>query len=110
MSKVAMPIAGADYPATFQELSSWFHDEASCQSYLENLRWPNGFVCPNCGGSRAWRTSAGLFLCQGCRKKTSVTSGTIFHRSHLSLVTWFAAVWLVTTDKNGTSALALQKA
>jgi transposase-like protein len=103
-----MPTAGRDYPSTFQELSSWFHDEAACRNYLEALRWPRGFVCPHCGCVESWRTGEGLFLCQACRKRTSVTSGTIFHRSHLPLATWFAAIWLVTADKNGTSALALQ--
>ena len=108
MPQAMMLVAGRDYPSTFQDLTSRFHDDASCRSYLEQLRWPKGFVCPRCRGTSAWRTGEGLFLCQGCRKKTSVTSGTIFHRSHLSLSTWFAAIWLVTADKNGTSALALQ--
>jgi transposase-like protein len=107
--KVVRPIAGKHYPGTLQELSLWFHDEASCRSYLERLRWPDGFVCPSCEGREAWRTATGLFLCRSCRKRTSVTSGTIFHRSHLPLTTWFSAVWLATADKNGVSALALQR-
>jgi transposase-like protein len=103
-----LPVAGRDYPATFQELTSWFHDEAACAEYLEALRWPNGFVCPRCSATEFWRTAEGLFLCRACRKRTSITSGTIFHRSHLSLTTWFAAIWLVTATKNGISALSLQ--
>jgi hypothetical protein len=104
-----VPVPGRDYPATLLQLTSRFHDEASCRNYLEQLRWPRGFVCPRCGCVDAWRTGTGLWLCRACRKKTSVTAGTIFHRSHLPLTTWFAAIWLVTANKNGTSALALQQ-
>lgn len=104
-----LPVAGRDYPATMQELSSWFHEEASCRRYLEQLRWPFGFACPTCGALDPWRTKDGALLCRACRKVTSVTAGTIFHRSHLPLTTWFAAIWLVTADKNGVSALALQR-
>jgi hypothetical protein len=48
-------------------------------------------------------------LCRSCRRKTSVTAGTIFHRSRLPLTDWFAAVWFVTSQKNGVSALGLQR-
>jgi len=109
MPEATLPVAGRDYPGTFQQLTSWFHDEAACRSYLERMRWPNGFVCPFCGAVSGWRTKDDLWLCASCRKKTSVTSGTIFHHSRLSLTTWFAAIWLVTADKNGVSALALQR-
>ncbi len=49
-------------------------------------------------------------MCPECGLKTSVTAGTIFHRSHTPLSTWFAAVWLVTSQKNGVSAQGLQDA
>jgi hypothetical protein len=48
-------------------------------------------------------------MCGGCGRKTSATAGTIFHRSHSPLTTWFAAVWFVTSQKNGVSALGLQR-
>src|SRR5579875_2410316 len=102
-------VAGRDYPATLQQLSSWFHDEQACHDYLVTLRWPEGFVCPLCGSRDAWRTGTGLWLCSACRKRTSVTAGAIFHRSRLPLTTWFAAAWLATADKNGVSALSLQR-
>lgn len=51
-----------------------------------------------------------MWMCVSCGRKTSVTSGTIFHRSHTPLSTWFAAVWFVTSQKNGVSALGLQQA
>jgi transposase-like protein len=51
----------------------------------------------------------GLWLCQQCRAQVSVTAGTIFQDSRLPLVLWFRAVWYVTTQKNGVSALGLQR-
>src|SRR5437763_2894976 len=73
-----------------------------------NLRWPDGFICPECGCGGGWRTGKGLWMCAGCGKKTSVTAGTIFHRSHTPLSAWFAAVWFVTSQKNGVSAQGLK--
>ena len=67
---------------------------AACVDYLGQLRWPDGFVCPACGKDRYWRTGKALFMCAACGRKTSVTAGTIFHRSHTPLSTWFAAIWL----------------
>ena len=109
VSVEAMPLAGRDYPGTYQALQSWFPDDDACRAYLEKLRWPDGFVCPACGHDQAWRTKAGLWMCTACQRKTSVTAGTIFHRSRLPLTTWFAAVWFVCSQKNGVSALGLQR-
>jgi len=50
-----------------------------------------------------------MWMCSACGRKTSVTAGTIFHRSHTAISTWFAAAWFVTSTKNGVSALALQQ-
>jgi transposase-like protein len=102
-------VAGVDYPATFQQLRSWFPDDDACVEYLARLRWPDGFVCPRCDSSESWRTSSGLWLCGSCRHKTSVTAGTIFHRSRLPLTDWFTAAWFITSQKNGVSALGLQR-
>ena len=73
-------------------------------TYLARLRWPEGFRCPVCGGDQAWQTSTRHWKCAGCGRKTSVTAGTIFHRTRTPLSTWFAAIWLVTSQKNGASA------
>jgi transposase-like protein len=102
-------VSGVDYPSTFQQLQSWFADESACVEYLAGLRWPNGFVCPACGHREFWRTGTGLWMCTSCSRRTSVTAGTIFHRSKMPLQTWFAAVWFVTSQKNGVSALGLQR-
>jgi transposase-like protein len=98
-----------DYPRTLLELERRFSDEAACRAYLFALRWPGGFVCPRCGGTRGWSRSANLWLCAACRYHTSVTAGTIFHDSKLPLTIWFRAIWQVTSQKHGISALGLQR-
>lgn len=105
----AHPRAGADYPGTWQAFETWFVDDAACRTYLEGIRWPDGFVCPVCGARDAWRTSRGMWMCRSCNRQTSVTAGTIFHRSKLPLRTWFGAIWFVCAQKNGVSALGLQR-
>lgn len=97
------------FPRTYQEFRDWFPDEDACVDYLEALRWPDGFVCPACECGHGWRTTRRrLWMCSRCGRKTSVTAGTIFHRSHTPLSTWFAAAWFVTSQQNGVSALGLQ--
>jgi transposase-like protein len=107
---IGRPIPQVDYPGTFQELLAWFPDDEACLEYLAKLRWAQGFVCPRCGVSgEAWRTGRGLWMCRQCGRKTSVTAGTIFHGTRTPLRTWFAAVWFVTSQKNGVSAQGLQR-
>lgn len=103
------PEAGVDYPRTYADLLKWFPDDASCLEYLGRLRWPDGFVCPKCGAGEFWKTGAGLWMCRACGRRTSVTAGTIFHRTRTPLSSWFAAVWFVTSQKGGVSALGLQR-
>jgi len=107
--EAARPAGGVDYPGTYQEFRAWFPDEDACVEYLGRLRWPDGFACPACGGRESWRTAGRLWMCAGCGLKTSATAGTIFHRSHSPLSSWFAAVWFVTSQKSGVSALGLQR-
>jgi transposase-like protein len=105
-----VPTAGEDYPGSFGELSAWFPDDRSCIDYLEWLRWPDGFRCPRCVSQTGWRLSSGRWECTVCGRQTSVTAGTIFHRTRTLLPTWFAAAWLMTSQKQGVSALGLQRA
>lgn len=100
---------GDEYPRTLMEFEIRFASEEACRAYLFGLRWPEGFICPRCGERSAWEMSRGLWLCRGCRRQVSVTSGTIFQDSKLPLMTWFRAVWYVTSQKNGVSALGLQR-
>jgi ribosomal protein L37AE/L43A len=98
-----------DYPRTLMELERRLSDEAACRAYLFVLRWPDGFICPRCGANAAWTTARGLWVCGGCRSQVSVTAGTVFQDSKLPLTVWFRAIWQVTSQKNGMSALGLQR-
>jgi len=106
---VGNPVRGVDYPGTYQQLLEWFPDNEACWEYLAKLRWPDGFVCPVCGHGEAWMTGRGQWMCKECERRTSVTAGTIFHRTRTPLSTWFAAIWFLTSQKNGMSALGLQR-
>ena len=92
------------YPRTFEEFLEWFSSEADCEQYLEWVRWPNGFVCPECRKSQAWRTDRGLWHCQECNHQTSVTAGTVFEDSRKPLRLWFHVMWLMMAQKTGMSA------
>jgi Transposase zinc-ribbon domain/ISXO2-like transposase domain len=98
-----------DYPRTVEEFEKRFATEESCRKYLTKLRWPDGFRCPKCGGDRAFVVRSTLFQCCKCRHQTSVTAGTIFQDTRKPLRTWFRAMWYVTSQKNGASALGLQR-
>jgi transposase-like protein len=104
------PVGGRDYPRALREFNVRFPDEEACLDYLVRLRWPGGFACPVCRGSRFWRMSKGRNLrCAGCRVDASITAGTIFADTRLPLTAWFAAAWYVTGTKHGVSALSLQR-
>jgi transposase-like protein len=98
-----------DYPRTLKEFEERFATEQACRSYLEKLRWPTGFCCPRCQGRRAVRIRAILMQCYGCRRQTSVTAGTIFQDTRKPLAMWFRALWYVTSQTNGASALRIQQ-
>lgn len=99
-----------DYPRTLMDFEHRFSDESVCRAYLFTLRWPQGFVCPGCGGRQGLSIRRGLWRCAECRREASVMAGTVFQDSKLSLVLWFRAMWQVTSQKNGISALGLQRA
>lgn len=95
------------------DLIKWhkkFHSEASCNQYLIKLRWPNGFVCPNCNHDHGYFNSKRVhFECSNCHKQTSVICDTLFHGSKVSLQKWFLAIFYISSDKGGVSALRLSK-
>ncbi len=103
------PVGGIDYPRTMQEFDEWFPDEAACAAYLSRLRWPKGFICPSCGGTKGWFTARRQIRCARCQRQTSVTAGTIFEGTRKPLRMWFLAVWYVTSQKFGGNALGLQR-
>ena len=104
-----MFLAVEDYPRDLRELEARFSTEAACREYLFQLRWPDGFRCPRCGETKSWPKGDGLVRCAGCDYQISVTAGTVFQDSRLPLTLWFRAVWWVTSQKNGVSAMGLQR-
>jgi len=98
-----------EYPGTLTELEARFGSEAACRQYLLKLRWPEGFVCPRCGERSAWTTARDLLVCAGCQYQASLTAGTIFQDTRKPLTLWFRAIWWVTAQKHGASALELQR-
>ena len=90
------------------ELRAAFGTEGQCRAALEELRWPQGFSCPACGHrGHAWLAGRRLYQCNRCKRQVSPTAGTIFHATKLPLTTWFLAIHLVATAKNGISSLEL---
>ena len=98
-----------EYPHDLQEFDAWFGTEEECRAYLVKLRWPKGFVCPYCGGTKAWKIRVILWQCCACKRQVSVTVGTVFQDTRTPLRVWFQAMWWLTTQKNGASALGLQR-
>jgi transposase-like protein len=106
---VDRPEANHDYPGTYGDLLAWFPTDAACLDYLEWLRWPDGFSCPHCESPSGWKLPDGRWSCAGCRRRVSVTAGTVFHGTRTPLTLWFAAAWHMTSQKNGISALGLKR-
>jgi hypothetical protein len=98
-----------DYPRSLSEFEACFATEQACRDYLFRLRWPQGFCCPRCGCRKSWPLRVVLRQCADCGYQISVTAGTIFQDTRTSLKVWFQAMWWVTTQKNGASALGLQR-
>src|ERR1700685_355395 len=92
------------------EFQQEFPNDESCATFLFKRRWPESFVCPGCGERRAalLKTRTRFYQCLDCGRQTSVTAGTIMHRSKLPLTAWFWAADLMTTHSNGMSARQLE--
>jgi len=103
-------VAGRDFPHTYREFVEKFPNADACASYLEQLRWPEGFCCPACQTKGApWSQTRGRLVCPVCRRQTSVTAGTLLDKTRTPLTTWFEAAWHLTTAKNGLSAKTLER-
>src|SRR5581483_7669135 len=94
-------------------------DEDAARELLENLRWPNGAVCPHCGADKPYKLTPkpgskapvrpGVYKCRACRKQFTVTVGTVMERSRVSLVVWVQAFYLLCSSKKGFSAEQLRR-
>lgn len=104
-------------PRRFKKVVGKLSTEERCIRHLEQIRWPNGLRCPRCDSTRiATFLASGkhgkerhLYECRDCRYQYSVTTGTIFHRSHVALIKWFLAIYLICSSKNGVAATQLRR-
>jgi transposase-like protein len=99
----------------FADLAPYFADEEKATAFIEKMMWPNGPVCPHCGGTeRIYRLEGkahrkGLWKCGQCRKQFSVKVGTIFEGSHIPLTKWLIAIYQMCNSKKGVSANQLHR-
>jgi transposase-like protein len=97
---------GHSLPAFLKQYGS----EDACQQALFELRWPNGFECPECGHhSHCQLNTRKLIQCHRCHHQTSLTARTLLAHTKLPLTTWFLAIFLLTQSKTGLSAMALAR-
>lgn len=95
---------------TLIEFQNRFDSEEACMDYLEKLRWPHGFVCPNCNHDVGYRiTFRRLIQCAVCRHQTSVTAGTILHKTKTSLRKWFWMLYMMSSDKSGVTVMQMAR-
>jgi len=91
-----------------------FHDETAAREYLEAIRWPDGVICPLCGGTDRIKPygksmGPGWYHCGDCRRQFTVRSGSVYERSHVPLHKWVHATFLMNASKKGMSAHQLHR-
>jgi transposase-like protein len=92
-----------------------FHNEAAAYAFVEARLWPNGPVCPHCGGVEriskmgGKSTRIGAYKCYQCRKPFTVKVGTIFEASHVPMRHWLQAIFLMSSSKKGISSNQLHR-
>jgi transposase-like protein len=98
-------------PMTLLDFQGLFNNEDACREHLYRMRWPEGFVCPKCGlkDEPFNVASRNLHQCKHCGYQASVTAGTVMEKTHIPLLKWFWAMFLMSGDKRGCSALQISK-
>ena len=97
------------FPKNQQELEKTFSTNERCRDYLLQLKFPNGYVCPKCEHKEYWTRDNGKYKCKNCRYELSVMAGTIFQDTKIDLTIWFRAIWNFIVNKNGMSAVSLER-
>lgn len=98
------------FPKTRSDFDEMFSSERACLDYLVRRRWPSGYRCVYCGSDRAWLNMRGSLHCAECGRQFGATAGTLLHRTRFPLKTWLEVAWHICEQKNGLSALGLQRA
>jgi len=92
-------------PRTLIEAIRYFSDQDVCVEFVARLRWPDGPVCPRCGGTEhSYLKTRRLWKCKSCKRQFSVKVGSIFEDSPIGLDKWLAAMWMIANSKNGVSS------
>lgn len=95
---------------TLIDVHTLLSTDEKCRELLKRLRWPNGPECPRCKGKAvALETERDLLYCAECDYQFTVTAGTIFHDTHLPLLKWFVAVYLLCESRKGMSANQIKR-
>lgn len=100
------------FPKSLPDFQRMFPNDEACASYLEKIRWEDGFACPACkakGEPFRFEARPGVLRCRSCRKDTSLTAGTVMAKTHSPLSTWFWAAYLVASMTPGMSAVQFQR-
>jgi transposase-like protein len=98
-------------PTNLVEAIRYFADPDVCVEFVAKLRWPDGPVCPRCGGTEySYLTTRRLWKCKSCKKQYSVKLGSIFEDSAIPLDKWLVCIWLIANSKNGISSHELGRA
>ena len=100
-----------DTALTLRAFNDLFPDEDAARAWFERARWPDGPVCPVCGcvNRSCWLRTIRRWECTACRRQFSVTAGTPMHRTHLPLLTWAQAIYLIVASSKGISAVKLSE-
>lgn len=98
-----------EIPKNQIEFEKMFSTEEQCIDCLRGIRFPDGYKCRKCQHKEYWLNKRGIMICKSCKDELSITAGTIFHKSKLPLVTIFRALWWMVAQKNGVSAIGLQR-
>jgi transposase-like protein len=98
-----------EIPKNQIEFEKMFATEEQCKDCLKEIRFPDGYKCRKCQNKEYWLNKRGIMICKSCKDELSITAGTIFHKSKLPLVTIFRALWWMVAQKNGVSAIGLQR-
>jgi transposase-like protein len=90
-------------------------DETAAYAWVEARIWPEGPVCPHCGGvdriskMGGKSTRIGVYKCYQCRQQFSVKVGTVFEDSHVPMRLWLQAMFLLCSSKKGISSNQLHR-
>jgi transposase-like protein len=101
--------AGMKIPEHQLGFERMFTTEEQCIQYIMELKWPEGYECPRCKNKFYWLGKKKRIICSKCEFQTTVISGTIFEQTNKPLMLWFRAIWWMVAQKNGVSAVGLQK-